>query len=290
MTTISNQELCVTISPLGAELQSVKDAQSGREYLWQGDARWWSGRSPLLFPIVGGMWNSKCRIDGKEVTIPKHGIMRQRLWKVADVQTDSVRFEYVSTVGDFETFPFAFRLFITYRLEGRKVVAEFEVENTGGCDLWFQFGGHPAIAIPEWKEENEVDGYLQFTGQPDHILRAREQGCTQPEHFPVPSDGEGFAPLCVETFANEALIFEENQVSAITVLDLNKKPVATVASGSPAWLVWSPQGIHSPFVCCEPWYGLPDKEQFDGPVEERPYINRLPSNEKWSGWFSIELF
>lgn len=290
MKTISNQELCVTVNPQGAELQSVGNVRTGREYLWQGDAKWWSGRSPLLFPIVGGMWNSTCRINGKEITIPKHGIMRKRLWQAADEQPDCVRFEYTSTVADFEIFPFAFNLSMTYRLEGRKLYAVFKVRNTGGCDLWFQFGGHPAIALPDWKEENVTDGYLLFEGHPEYILRARQQGCTQPEHFPVPVTDDGLTPLCVETFANEALIFEESQVKSVTILDLCKRPVAKVASESPAWLVWSPQGLHSPFVCCEPWYGLPDKENFCGSVSERPYISRLSEGDEWSGWFSIEIF
>ena len=99
METISNEALCVTISPVGAEVQSVKDVNTGREYLWQGDARWWHGRSPILFPIVGGMWNGVCRIDGNEVKIPKHGIVREVNWLPTERKADSVRFEFNSTVG-----------------------------------------------------------------------------------------------------------------------------------------------------------------------------------------------
>lgn len=290
MTTISNNEITVVVSPKGAELQSVKDKRTGREYLWQGDPRWWGRRSPLLFPIVGGMWDSVCRIDGQEVKLPKHGFMQDRTWRVIDEQAESVRLEYVGTVGDFEMFPFAFKLAITYRLEGRKVVADFEVKNTGGSNLWFQFGGHPAIALPDWKEENEVDGYLRFEGEPQYLLRAREQGCTEPDHYPVPADELGLVPLCVATFANEALIFENNQVKSATVLDRNRRPVACVASSSPAWLFWSPTGVHTPFVCCEPWYGLPDKEHFNGPVSDRPFINCAHAGETWTGYYSIEVF
>lgn len=290
MTTISNGEITAVVSPKGAELQSVIDTHTHREYMWQGDPRWWGRRSPLLFPIVGGMWNSVCRIDGQEIQIPKHGFMQDRIWQTVDEQPESVRLEYVGTVGDFAIFPFAFKLAITYRLEGRKVVADFEVKNTGGCDLWFQFGGHPAIALPDWDEKNEIDGFLRLEGEPQYLLRAREQGCTESEHYPVPTDELGLIPLCVATFANEALIFDNHQVKAATVLDRNRCPVARVASSSPAWLFWSPTGIHTPFVCCEPWYGLPDPEHFEGPIANRPFINCTHAGQTWTGFYSIEVF
>ena len=51
METLSNSVLTVQIAEHGAELQSIK--KDGKEYLWQGDAKFWGRRSPVLFPIVG---------------------------------------------------------------------------------------------------------------------------------------------------------------------------------------------------------------------------------------------
>lgn len=287
---ISNGILCVEVSPLGAEVQSIKDAANGHEYLWQGDARWWHGRSPILFPIVGGMWNGVCRIDGKEVKIPKHGFLRDKTWLVAAKDETSVRFEYTSTVGTYEIYPFAFRVAVIYRLEGRTLFADFEVKNLGSAPLWFQMGGHPAIALPDWKEENTVDGYLKLEGSPQYIWRAGDQGCLEPEKHDVPFNDEGLVELKVETFANEALIFDNHQIQAATVLDRAKKPVARVASTSSCWLFWSPQGVHTPFVCAEPWYGLCDHQNFNGPVSERPFINCANEGETWAGGYSVEVF
>ena len=52
METISNSVLTVGVSEHGAELQSIQ--KNGKEYLWQGDTRFWGRRSPVLFPIVCG--------------------------------------------------------------------------------------------------------------------------------------------------------------------------------------------------------------------------------------------
>lgn len=290
MKTISNDQLRVVVSAAGAEVQSIQDVKTGREYLWQGDSRWWDGRSPILFPICGGMWNGVCRIDGKEIPIPKHGFVRRRVWRPTEVTETSVRYEYLTTLDDFEFFPFAFHLAVTYRLEGRVLSADFEVKNIGSGDLWFQMGGHPAINIPEWKEENVIDGYLRLEGEPEYIWRAGDQGCLEPDTLPVPYNEEKLIPLCVETFAHEALIFDKGSVRGATVLDLQKQPVARVMSSAPGWLFWSPTGVHTPFVCCEPWYGLPDHQYFEGPINERPHINCARSGEIWTGGYTVEVF
>ena len=64
MQTLKNDILTVLVSEMGAELQSI--VKNGYEYLWQGDPAFWGRRSPVLFPIVGSVWEKKYRVDGKE--------------------------------------------------------------------------------------------------------------------------------------------------------------------------------------------------------------------------------
>lgn len=290
MIEISNNQLAVTISPIGAEVQSIKDVNTQCEYLWHGDAQWWSGHSPILFPIVGGLWNGTCRVDGQELHISKHGFVRRAPWRVVCVEADKAVFEFVSTVGTFAIFPYAFRLTATYSLDGRKLRAEFCVENLGGSPFCFQLGGHPAIALPNWDDAQPLDGYLRLEGNPTHVLRAGEQGCLEPDTFPVPLNADGLVPLTVDTFSHEALIFDNHQVSAATVLTPSGQPVARVESTAPVWLFWSPQGIHTPFVCLEPWYGLCDHQSFCGDITERPYINTVNGHATWMGEYGIEIY
>lgn len=290
MIEISNNQLAVTISPIGAEVQSIKDVNTQCEYLWHGDAQWWSGHSPILFPIVGGLWNGTCRVDGQELHISKHGFVRRAPWRVVSVEADKAVFEFVSTVGTFAIFPYAFRLTATYSLDDRKLRAEFCVENLGGSPFCFQLGGHPAIALPNWDDAQPLDGYLRLEGNPTHVLRAGEQGCLEPDTFPVPLNADGLVPLTVDTFSHEALIFDNHQVSAATVLTPSGQPVARVESTAPVWLFWSPQGIHTPFVCLEPWYGLCDHQSFCGDITERPYINTVNGHATWMGGYGIEIY
>lgn len=78
MEQIKNDFLTLSISEHGAEMQSIKD-NKGQEYLWDGDEKYWNRHSPILFPIVCGLWKDTYRIDGKEFKLSRHGFARHRL-------------------------------------------------------------------------------------------------------------------------------------------------------------------------------------------------------------------
>lgn len=289
MEILRNEMLRVAVSDMGAEMQSLQKAD-GTELLWQGDAAYWDGRSPILFPIVGGMWNGVMRAEGAEWSVPKHGFVRKMRWQRVAVTEDGVTYAYETTAEDLKVFPWTARVEVAYRLHNNKVYADFSVENRSGGTMYFQMGGHPGFILPGWREEDPVDGYLRLEGQPRDVLRASTQGCTEPHRFDFPQTEDGLVPLGRETFENEALIFDGYQVSAVEVLDKSRRPLVRVESGAPVWLFWAPQGVHAPFVCAEPWYGLCDAQGFEGPVKERPYINALTPGATWHGGYSIEVF
>ena len=80
METISNSVLTVGVSEHGAELQSIQ--KNGKEYLWQGDTRFWGRRSPVLFPIVGRVWEDTYRYAGNSYRMGQHGFARDMDFKV----------------------------------------------------------------------------------------------------------------------------------------------------------------------------------------------------------------
>lgn len=74
MKTLSNSQLTIQVAPLGAELSSITANATGKEYLWQADPAFWKRHSPVLFPIVGGVWDNEYRHNG--ITYP----LSQHLW------------------------------------------------------------------------------------------------------------------------------------------------------------------------------------------------------------------
>lgn len=288
---IHNQQYMASFSTLGAETLTLVDIVTGHNYLWSGDARWWGGHSPILFPATGGLWNATAHIGGDTFAIPKHGFAKRREWRVEEKEENRVTFLLTPEAGDEAFYPYSYEVRVTYALEADGLTAQFRVLNTGAETLLFQMGGHPGLQIPGYSEDVPVNGYLRIGGDSGYVLRAGEQGCIiceadgSPKHFPfAPADGD--APLCVETFANEALIYDV-PVGGATLLDLDKRPLVRVESDAPAWLFWQPQGVHSPFVCCEPWYGLPDHIGFSGDITERPFIQQAAPGATWEGGYRV---
>jgi galactose mutarotase-like enzyme len=62
--TVSSGALTAQVNPLGAQLSILRDP-SGRELLWDGNPAFWSGRAPLLFPIVGTLADGVYRVADK---------------------------------------------------------------------------------------------------------------------------------------------------------------------------------------------------------------------------------
>ena len=81
---IANEGLIARINPLGAELWSLAD-RDGREYLTDADPAFWTGRAPLLFPIVGALNGGRYRVDGNEHALPKHGFARTSRFELAEL-------------------------------------------------------------------------------------------------------------------------------------------------------------------------------------------------------------
>ena len=71
---ISNDDLAVEVSSLGAEMQSLKTVD-GRDWLWNGDAAWWTGRSPILFPIVGKAPGDILAVNGTPYPIDRKSVV-----------------------------------------------------------------------------------------------------------------------------------------------------------------------------------------------------------------------
>ena len=89
---ISNEELTVAVSPLGAEMRSVTDAR-GAERLWNGDPAYWKGRAPVLFPYAGGLIGDSLVHEGRTYEgCPKHGFARFCEFSLGTVKKDEASF------------------------------------------------------------------------------------------------------------------------------------------------------------------------------------------------------
>ena len=151
MEILKNDKLTVEVSSHGAELQSIKNAE-GHEYLWQGDEKYWPRRSPLLFPIVCGLWKDEYRVDGKTYSLPRHGFARDMDFVVLDKTETSVTYGLDANEETLKVYPYEFHLNVRYVLKEDTVNVFWIVKNTGKEEMHFQVGGHPAFNLPDVAE------------------------------------------------------------------------------------------------------------------------------------------
>ena len=108
METLKNDMLTVEVSRAGAELQSIRKGDT--EYLWQGDPAYWGRRSPVLFPIVGSVWEKKYRVDGKEYELGQHGFARDMVFELGSSSETEARYRLGSTEQTKSRYPYDFVL------------------------------------------------------------------------------------------------------------------------------------------------------------------------------------
>ncbi|MFT7591768.1 MAG: galactose mutarotase-like enzyme, partial [bacterium] len=103
---LSNENIEVKVVPLGAEIQSIKNVATGKEYLWQADPAVWPRQAPLLFPVVGQLKNDTYKIGEEKYTLGKHGFARDSEFDVVKWNPTEAVFSLKSGPETFLSYPF----------------------------------------------------------------------------------------------------------------------------------------------------------------------------------------
>lgn len=284
---LENNLLRVEVSTLGAELQSITDKRTGYEYLWQGNPSFWKRRSPVLFPIVGAVWDGHFMMDGREYPMSQHGFARDMEFvPVPDTPDDELWYRLEADESTLALYPRRFTLEIGYRLTGERFTVMWRVINRDNRDMSFQIGAHPAFNLPDFSASDAVHGYLAIDG---HNLTSEiisEAGCVGSRTKPVVADSEDMVPIEASTFADDALIIGGGSVRRVSLLDKNRMPVLTLFFSTPYVGLWAPKP-DAPFVCIEPWYGRADSVGFDGDFAQRQAVNTLAPDAGFSASYMI---
>lgn len=272
---IAGSRLSATVSAFGAELRSLKDA-AGRDLLWDGDPAYWTGRAPLLFPIVGRLVDDRYVHAGASYSLPQHGFARRRLFAVERAAADSVTLVLADDAETRAVYPFAFRLAITHRIDDDRLTSEAVLTNTGPVDLPASFGFHPAFRWPLPGGGAKEDHAVVFEhDERAPILRPTAEGQLDPVAEPSPVRDRRLA-LDDGLFARGALVFT-TLASRSLRYGVDGGPGLEVAfEGMPHLGLWTKPGAGAPYLCIEPWQGHADTVGHEGPFADRPGTVILP--------------
>ncbi|MEP1767595.1 MAG: aldose 1-epimerase family protein [Sulfitobacter sp.] len=278
---LQSDALSLAVAPLGAEMQYLRTA-AGEDLLWHGDGAFWSGRAPVLFPIVGRAVDDTVRAGGQTAAMPQHGFARRSVFALEE-QTDTMCRHLLSDTEESRaSYPFAFGLRITHRLEGATLHATAEINNEGDAPMPFGFGFHPAFNWPLPRANGQAHHVtLNTGGSPD--MRALEDGLLRPEPLEGPFK-KGDLEIAEHLFDEGALVFP-NGTDDLRYGPKSGPALAFTFHNLPDLALWRPTG--APFLCIEPWHGTASYLD-DGPeIGERPNSFSLASKESVTFGYSV---
>lgn len=289
MIKIENELLAVSIDLKGAELQSVYLKQHQLEYLWSGDAAFWGKKSPVLFPIVGGLKNNQYSFKNKSYSLGRHGFARDKHFILLAQTTDSASFLIEADEETIKVYPFQFRFIVKYHLNNNQLICTYEVENTGTEEMFFSVGAHPAFKVPLTTDTKYNDWYLEFEKTENTaIWPLSADGLIEANSTPYLINTNKL-PLKKELFYGDALVFKNLASETISIKsDSSTHGLTMQFNDFPFYGIWSAKDAD--FVCLEPWFGIADSVNHNSLLIEKEGINVLPPYQFFKRAWGITLF
>lgn len=287
--TITNDTLTVTIAEKGAELQHIINNSTGIDYMWNADPAFWSKKSPVLFPIVGGLLDNTYTYEGNTYHLNRHGFAREAPFTVTAKGNDHISFSITNTDETLKNYPFRFSFTVTYTLAGNAVNVTYSVHNIDKKPMWFSVGGHPAFKVPVAEGTTFTDYYLEFS-QTETAGRWPLSPGGQVETYTTPVlENSNTLPLTKELFYRDALVFKHLQSTSISIKSKATPHGLTVTfNGFPYMGIWNFKDAD--FVCIEPWCGIADSVNTTGVLQEKEGINELAPDERFERTWSVAVF
>lgn len=281
MITLNNGYLTVKINETGAEIKSI--LYSDAEYIWEGRPEVWNGSCPLLFPICGGLKDDKYVLDGKEYKLEKHGFARKKTFTVESHSVDCATFLLCADESTKKSFPFDFELRIVYTLVEKTVKINYSVKNSGDDTMYFNIGSHEGYYTPEGIEDYDVifpeKETLTSTVLYGNLLSDQCQ--------PIIKDSN-VLPLYDKYFIVDALVFTD--LKSRSAILRNRKTGRAVKVDFPDdkyFLLWHKHG--APYICLEPWNGIPDRVNSSYNISEKEGITALKGKCEYKHTHSITV-
>lgn len=284
LTRIANDQITVDIAALGAEMQSIQ-TRDGRHWLWHGDATFWTGRSPVLFPMVGRAPNDSVSIEGRRYQMSQHGFARRSNFALLVEESDRCVYRLEASEASRAMYPFDFQLDIEHKVEGSAVSVSARVTNRDSRVMPFGIGFHPAFAWPlpgAGAAAHRV--ILDNGGEP--ALHRLSGGLVETRALASPFR-KGRLELGHGLFEADAMIFPQGAGAGLVYGPQEGPQVHFTWDNLPNFALWSRPGAG--YICFEPWHGTAAEVGGSDDLAERPYSELLGPGATGRYGFRAEL-
>lgn len=287
--TLDNGKVRISVSSRGGELCSI--SANGLEYLWNGDAEYWSSHAPTLFPICGSLRANKAETkDGKKLAMGRHGIVRKREFTLEQADSEKIVYSIAASDETKAEYPFDFKLTTSYELEDSAVKITYRVDNNDSAPLPFALGFHPAFNCPIVGAGDSYEDYSVKLAQaetldvPTQLVETGMLDTTQ--RTPLFDDTDTLS-LDYSLFAVDAITLDTLKSRSIKLVSKKHDHGVEIAfDGFNNIILWSTTN-KSPFIAIEPWTALSTTTTESDYIEDKKNITILEPGK--SAEFSITV-
>ncbi len=266
---LNSGELSADVNPQGAQLSTLRDRE-GRDLLWDGDSAVWSGRAPLLFPIVGALAGGAYRLGSHVYPLSRHGFARGRPFDLVDATPTTAAFRLKADPASLEIYPYHFELDVHFAVEGATLFVTTWVKNAGAELMPASFGYHPGFRWPLPYGRERAAHFIEFANEePAPMRRLTADGLLMAQPQPTPISNRRLA-LSDELFQDDVIIFDDISSPSVIYGCADGPRLRVSYPDTPYLGVWTKPGAN--FICIEPWHGIADPEGFSGDFHAKPGV------------------
>lgn len=286
---ISNKNLEVKINSFGAELISLKNLDKNIEYMWQKNPQYWNKCSPVLFPFVGAIKNNQYFYNrDKYLFSPKHGFARDNEFELLNQQKDCAEFIFRANENTKKIYPFNFNFYIKYILKENSLQIEYKVENLEDKKMYFSLGAHPAFNTPLDSNTKYSDYFIELENLENDDVYFLEDSLFNTEKKKSLLT-KNILHLTENIFEDDVLILKNTNSKKVYLKNKNGSfTLGFKFEGFKHLAFWSKP--NAPYICLEPWNGLPDYKDCTGNLEEKADIESIEAKEIYTRNIEIEVF
>ncbi len=278
---LENNYLKIGVKTSGAELTSIISKDTGKEFLWQGNPDVWYGQSPVLFPIIGRVLDDKYYLNGKEYTMPKHGLFRKREAELVEKTQSTLVFKESEDEETLTIFPYKFNVYVIFELIEKTLKVTHRVVNKSDDTMYFSIGGHPGFNC-------EIGDYLMFDENEALETVEIDTECLRTGKTVSVLNENNKIIITKDIFNNDALIFNDMKSKHITLASDNHNDKVIFDYSDCSYLgIWAKPG--APYVCIEPWWGVNDSHERKNDISEKDAINKLSPDETFECYWSAAI-
>lgn len=287
--TIKNDKIEVSVEDLGAQMRSIKDA-TGKEYLWQGDEKYWNDSAPNLFPYIARLTEGKYILKGRTYEMPKHGFLRNSVLKLKEKTQTKMVFSLTDSEETYKMYPYHFEIKVKYELFENELKVSYNVANKDKKVMYFGVGGHPGFQVPVEKELSFEDYFIEFAKGTDVKRVGMSEDCFvtgKDEAFPLEENRRLY--LHHNLFDDDAIILKDAPSKVVLASEKGSARIEMETSHLEYLGIWHKPASDAPYVCIEPWSSLPSKKDIIEDLEKQDNLVSLKPDGYYTGFFKVKI-